>query len=104
MNNKLLSLLGLCRKAGRVAPGFEKVLEAAAKHHAALILIAADTAARTEKEVRYKTGDTLPVIRIRETQEEISKAIGTAVGILALTDEGFAKQAMLLIDEGGNAL
>lgn len=102
MNDKLLSLLGLCRRAGRLAAGFEQTLQAISQKQAALVLVTADTAPRTEKEVRFKSNHSLPVIRITRTKEEVSHAIGTAAGTVAVTDEGFAKQLMLLIEGGTN--
>lgn len=104
MNDKLLSLLGMCRRAGKLAPGFEKAAEAIEKHKAALILIASDTAPRTEKEIRFKSDNSVTVIRLTVNRETLSHAIGTSAGTVAVTDEGFATQAKLLIHQGGTTL
>lgn len=101
MNDKLLSLLGMCRRAGKMEIGFAKTAEAIEKGKACLVIVAADTAARTEKEVRFKGKDRIPVARISHSAEILSHAIGVQAGTIALTDEGFAKQALFLIDNGG---
>ncbi len=101
MNNKLLSLLGMCRKAGKLTVGYEKTVELVKKQKLFLVLVAADTAPRTEKELRFHGNSTLPVVRLAETKEELSRAIGTAAGVVGITQEGFAKQAKLLISQGG---
>ena len=102
MNDKLLSLLGLCRRAGRLRSGFEQTVIAVTDGKAELVLVAADAAARTEKEVRFKAGDSVPVLRIPADKAALSHAIGTVAGTVAVLDAGFARQAILLIQQGGN--
>jgi len=97
MNDQLLSLLGLCRRAGRLTIGFEKTADAIKSGKAVAVLVAADTAARTEKEARFLAGDRLPVVRLTQTSGQLSQAIGASAKAVAITDEGFAKQALLLI-------
>ena len=101
MNDKLLSLLGMCRRAGKLEIGFAKSVEAILNGKACLVLVAQDIAQRTEKEVRFKSRERVPVVRIPRSLEEVSHAIGVSAGTIALTDEGFAKQALHLIDDGG---
>ncbi len=101
MNDKLLSLLGMCRRAGKMEIGFAKSVEAIQNGKACLMLVARDIAQRTEKEVRFKSKERVPVVRIDRSLEELSHAIGVSAGTIALTDDGFAKQALHLIDDGG---
>ncbi|MBR4868605.1 MAG: ribosomal L7Ae/L30e/S12e/Gadd45 family protein [Clostridia bacterium] len=101
MNDKLLSLLGMCRRAGKLEIGFSKTADAIENGKACLVIIAADTAARTEKEVRFKGRDRIPVSRIPHSAEILSHAIGVQAGTVTVTYDGFAKQALLLIDNGG---
>ena len=96
MNNKLLSLLGMCRRAGKLTIGYEKTKELFPKNKVYLVLVAADTAARTEKELRFHANSNLPVIRLEATKEHLSHAIGVSAGVVGITDEGFAKQVELL--------
>lgn len=103
MNNKLLSLLGMCRRAGKLTVGYEKTLEQLQKRKLCAALVAADTAPRTEKELRFHAKETIPVLRIAQTKEELSHAIGTAAGVVGITDQGFAKQTILL-SQGGTTV
>ncbi len=101
MNDKLLSLLGMCRRAGRLEAGFTKTAEAIEKGKACLVLVAADTAPRTEKEARFKAQNQISVVRVSQKSQELSHAIGIKATVVTITDEGFAKQALRLIDNGG---
>ncbi len=97
MNDRLLSLLGLCRRAGRLVIGAEKTREALQRRAVSLVLVASDVAPRTEKEMRHFSGSACPVVRIPQTGRQLSQAIGAPAGTVSVADAGFAKQAMLLI-------
>lgn len=103
MNDPLLSLLGMSRRAGKLVIGAQHATEALAKGKARLILVSSDAAPRTEKELRFHSKDTVPVLRLTQTREQISQAIGTNAGTVAMTDDGMAARAVLLIN-GGNSL
>ena len=49
MSNAILSLIGLCKKAGRLEVGEEPVGAAARARHARLLLVASDAAASTRR-------------------------------------------------------
>ena len=86
--DKLLSLLGLARRAGKIEPGFDAAVSAARGHKAALLLAARDISEKTLKNLRYE-GDRagVPTLRGDFGMEEL----GRACGMLAITDKGFAK-------------
>ena len=103
MNDKLLGLLGIARRGSNLAIGFEMCSEAVEKNRAKLIIVASDTAQRTEKELKFKTnGKDIEAVRISADKYSLSRAIGTSAGAVALCDEGFAKRASELINQGGN--
>ena len=102
MNDPLLSLLGMSRRAGKLVIGARDATEAVKRGKARLVLVSADTAPRTEKELRFFSKETIPVLRLTQTREQISQAIGIAAGTVALTDDGFAARAGLLINGGNN--
>ena len=52
--DKLLSLLGLARRAGKIEPGFDAAVSAARGHKAALLLAARDISEKTLKNLRYE--------------------------------------------------
>ena len=51
--NRLLSLLSLTRRAGKLGLGFDPVKEAVQRREAALVLLAADLSPKTKKEVQW---------------------------------------------------
>lgn len=90
--DKLLSLLGLARRAGKIEPGFDAAVSAARGHKAALLLAARDISEKTLKNLRYE-GDRagVPTLRGDFGMEELGRACGMWAGVLAITDKGFAK-------------
>lgn len=92
MEHKVLSLLGLARRAGKLVPGFDAVVAEAKAGKAALLLAAADISEKTFKNLRYE-GDRagIPTLRLPCTLTETGRACGVKAGVLAVTDEGFAK-------------
>nr|WP_317412899.1 ribosomal L7Ae/L30e/S12e/Gadd45 family protein [uncultured Solibaculum sp.] len=92
MNDRLLSLLGIARRAGKLTMGFDPVAEDAAKHKARLVLTASDLSQRTLKGVgEICTQHNIPCIPLGRTMEEIHKAVGKRTGVLATADHGFAQ-------------
>ena len=91
---KLLSLLGLARRAGKVEPGFDAAVTAAREGKAALLVAAGDISPKTEKNLRYEGGPAgIPTVRIGTGMEALGRACGIRAGVLAVTDKGFAKAA-----------
>jgi ribosomal protein L7Ae-like RNA K-turn-binding protein len=91
MTDKLLSLLGICRKANKLVFGFDKSAEALAAGKAALIVLAAGISPKTAKEARFlASGKNTEVIEIDATIDELSQKTGRRAGVLAVTDIGLA--------------
>ncbi len=87
---KLTGLLGICRKAGKMAIGFDPMLEVVRAGKAAGVVTAADSSPKTYKEVCYhceKAG--IPVVSLPLTQEELGRAIGRKAVVAAILDDGF---------------
>lgn len=92
MENKLLSLLGLARRAGKVEPGFDAAVGAARSGKAALLLAAGDISEKTVKNLRYEGERAgVPTLRVPFGMEELGRACGMRAGVLAVTDKGFAR-------------
>ena len=53
MNDRLLSLLGLARKAGKVVFGRDCAAEAVRKKQAKLLLLASDLSPKSKKEMEF---------------------------------------------------
>ena len=95
---ELSNTISLCMKAGKLALGFDPVVDAAHSGKARLIMITHDTAARTEKEIRYQCGEKIQIIEIPLSQVEVGYALPRRVGVLAVTDSGLAKKILGIIE------
>lgn len=100
-NRKILGLLGLARRAGKVAFGTEMVTGLIEKKKVKLLIIATDASERTKKNFRQLAEEKQIPIREIETIEEISRAIGqTNKAVLGITDTNFSKEMIKSIDGG----
>lgn len=92
MNNDVLSLLGLIRRAGKLEAGFDAAVGAAREGRARLLLAARDVSEKTFKNLCYEGERAkIPAIRIPAAMEETGRACGVKAGVLAVTDKGFAE-------------
>ena len=98
--NKFFSLLGLCKRAGKLVAGEVAAEQAVRKKQAYLLILAQDASKNTKKKftnsaVYYE----LPLAEIG-TKEELGRAIGAEMrSIIAITEKGFAKKLKELADE-----
>ena len=83
------SILGLCRKAGRLAVGHDAVIEAVRNGTAAQILLTSDASDRHKKEIAALNfpGETL---FLPDTMDYVGFYTGKRCCIYAVTDAGFA--------------
>lgn len=89
----LLSLLGIARRAGRLALGRDAAEEELRKGHTRLVLLAADLSTRSASGVVFAAREAgTPVITLGATMDEISMALGKRTGIVSVNDAGFAKK------------
>lgn len=101
MVTKLLSMLGLARRAGKLESGFDAAVIAAREGKAALLLAARDISEKTFKNLRFEAEKAgIPAVRIPADMEEISRACGRKAGVQALTDRGFAKAVLSMVEDG----
>ncbi len=103
MNNRLLSLLGLARRAGRVSLGFDAVCESAAKGDAALVLAVSDISEGTLKRLRTAVGESAEIVLLDCGMQQLAEAIGKSVRTVSVNDEGFAKKLRLLLSESNGS-
>ena len=98
MADRLLSLLGLCRRAGRLTLGNDPVIDSINLKKAKLVLVAKDCSHHTAKDVlscAHRMGVKSHILP--HTKEEISLAVGKYTAVLSITDDGFANKADKLI-------
>ncbi len=89
--SKFLSILGLCKRAGKLSSGFDATINSVKEKKATLIVIADDISAKSEKNIRFEAEKfNIKVIKSTHTIADISHAIGKKAGIVAILDENFA--------------
>ena len=105
MNEKILSFLGLARRAGRLSLGFDPAVDAMIHGRARLLLLCNDLSERSRSKIlkiveRTKT----ETISLNISMNEVGMAIGKTSGIISVDDEGFAKKLVMLCNDmiGGN--
>lgn len=95
MQDKLLSFLGICRKAGKLNWGHDTCLESIMRDKAKICLLAADASERLKKEFKKAAtynGRDLPIFETDFTMQDIKNATGLKAGVLTTEDEGFAQK------------
>lgn len=96
-NDKLLSFLGLARRAGKVQMGHDPVLESLRSGHARLVLLASDLSSHTSGGlIRTAEEEGVPVLTLPYTLDEMGAAVGKRTGAVAVEDAGFAKKLKTL--------
>lgn len=100
-NNKVLGLLGLSTKAGKVCFGRDACIDLIEKRKIKLMIVANDASDRTKKDIKFICDNNNTKIYFYETIENLSKAIGkTNKAVIGIKDENFAKQIEKIINGG----
>ena len=98
--DRILKLLGLAKRAGRLKSGSFQTEEAIKGGKAVLVLITADSSEASKKGWIDMCSFYETEYRIFGSKEEMGHALGMEYrAVAALTDEGFAKKILSIIDE-----
>ncbi|MDO4812425.1 MAG: 50S ribosomal protein L7 [Eubacteriales bacterium] len=91
--NKILNLLGLAKKAGKLEVGEEPTGAAARAKDARLLLIASDAADNSFRRLRhFADAGACLYAKLPCTKDELGRAVGrTSCAMVAVTDIGFAE-------------
>ncbi|MBE5922574.1 MAG: 50S ribosomal protein L7ae [Lachnospiraceae bacterium] len=101
--DRVLSLLGLAKKAGKVVSGEFSVEEAVKKGTAKLVLTAEDASGNTKKLFTNKCAFYKVPYMTCGTKETLGRAIGNQFrASVAVTDEGFRDAIVKLLNQGGS--
>lgn len=94
MNNtkKVLNLLGLAKRAGKVITGEELVVKAIQNGKARLVFVAHDASENLIKKITDKSSYYEVSVLQTFSVNELSVAIGANRKVLAIADDGFAKK------------
>lgn len=100
MNSKVLSMLGLSRRAGAVIIGTDLVTKALPSGKVKLVMYACDASANTEKKITDKCKFYgTECIKLSYDGGEIAHAIGkmSSVSAVGITDENFSRELVFRI-------
>lgn len=100
LNNhqKLLNLLGLAQRAGKVISGEELVVKSIQNNQAKLIFLAQDAGPNLSKKITDKSDYYQVNVSTAYTTLEISIAIGKPRKVIAVTDAGFVKKMRSIME------
>ena len=92
MNNNKTGIITICKKAGKLAVGMDMVKKVCSEGSAAAVFITTDISEKSFKEVRYICArNSVQLYRLEMTMDDMWYGLGKKAGIVAMTDNGFAK-------------
>ena len=92
IDNKILGLIGLAMKAGKISFGADMVEEDIKKHKVKLVIISEEASEHTKNKFLKLSEENNISIIIDDTIGNLSKAIGKSnKAIIGIKDENFAK-------------
>lgn len=98
---KIFSMLGLARRAGKLSMGHDMAQQAIKKGKAEMLLLCCDAsprlAAEFEKTINLQKKE-IPVFKTDITMNEIHFSTGYKAGIMTVDDENFAKKIISLLN------
>ena len=98
---RLLSLLGMCRRAGKLSCGHDAAIGSLKNRSAALCILSSDASRRLreemERELNFSHSD-IPILTLDSTMEEIGHATGLRSAVLTVNDAGFARSMQKLTE------
>ncbi len=100
--DKMLSMIGIARRAGALIAGHDAAVNAVFSGKASLIILASDLSPRAKRDMRIiaqKHGGGLPVAEAEITIAEIGGICGINAGILAVCNTEISKKLILLANE-----
>lgn len=99
LNNrdKLIQLLGLAQRAGKIISGEEQVLKAIRSNKASLVFLAQDAGPNLSKKITDKSNYYTVEVSTVLTTLELSTALGKPRKVTAVADAGFSKKMRTLM-------
>ncbi len=94
--NKILSLLGLCKKSGNLSMGFDACMESVKLKKTQLILMTMDLSDNTKQKF-CSCIDSALICNTDLSMDDIHKTLGKSSGIISINETGFAKKFKQLL-------
>lgn len=106
MNDRILSLLGICKRAGKLITGADTTIDSIRKSKAKLVIFANDFSKSSKKSVQTAADEcNVKTLTMNRSKEEIGFALGKICGVMTTEDKGFAdKLEQLIENESGGEL
>ena len=106
MADKILSFMGICRRAGKLVIGAKPVIDSVNAHKAKLVVFAEDFSHGSAKPVLEAVKlNNIKTITVKRSKDDISPAVGKLCGVAAVEDGGFAERLIELNEnESGGEL
>lgn len=98
-------MLGMARRAGKVAMGHDMAIKSVMEKKTDLIIFASDISPRLKEEFKVaieKAGSKAECFVIEESINEIHSALGYKAGVLTVNDVNFSSRIKELINQEGN--
>lgn len=100
MDKKLLSLLGLCQRAGRLVSGELSCENAVKEGNAQLIILAGNASKNTKKKFENTSAYYNVKLTCMGAKEEIGSALGKEErAVVVITDKGFSDKIIQLLEK-----
>ena len=100
-NSKILSILGLCKKSGDLALGFDACIESAMLKKSYLILITRDLSENTKQKLYNRVAMNL-IFLSDLSMCEVREWLGKSCGIISVNNKGFAQKIRSLLNIDDN--
>ena len=103
MNNQLNGLLGLCRRANKIAMGHDAAITSIKQNKTYLAITCKDASDRLKKEIADEcsfNNRNIKYVDAPFTMSELGLAIGKKAGVISIDDEGFANKLHSIITGG----
>lgn len=100
--DKLLSMLGLARRAGKLSMGHDMAEKSIKAHKAEAVIFCSDASERLVCEFKKTIENArldIPLFVLDLTMSEIHFSIGYKAGVMTLDDKNFSKRVIELIRE-----
>ncbi|SDM86165.1 L7Ae/L30e/S12e/Gadd45 family ribosomal protein [Acetanaerobacterium elongatum] len=101
-NAKLLAMIGMSRRAGKLVLGFDVVADTVRSGKVQSVFYASDISPKTLKELRFLCErESAEAVAVNATMDEIGHITAKRVGIFAVTDAGLRRKISELAECGG---
>lgn len=91
-HQKMINLLTICRRAGKMIIGFDAVSDAVRNKKAFSVMTAQDISANTLKEISFICEKhNIKIIPCGLDKEELAVYLGKTAAVIGICDKGFAK-------------